>query len=201
MPPLLRDLLRPRRRTLAAILAAMLVQMVMSIAAPWPLKIVIDKVIGTHRQFHWIDMILRTLGANNKMAIALAAGIATIVIALVAGAAMYIGNYFTETLSQSIGNDLRVRLYQQLQQLSLAYYDTTRLGTILSTLTTDFTTIELRVGVDPQHRHEYRDGGRDDHCDLVVPVGFRVDCAGVYPAVGHLYVAHQQSRPARQPHP
>jgi ABC-type multidrug transport system fused ATPase/permease subunit len=142
MPPLLRDLLRPRRRTLAAIAAAMLVQMVMSIAAPWPLKIIIDKVIGTHRQFHWIDSILRALGADNKMRIAEAAGIATVLIAVVAGAAMYVGSYFTETLSQSIGNDLRVRLYQQLQQLSLAYYDTTRLGTILSTLTTDVQTIQ-----------------------------------------------------------
>jgi subfamily B ATP-binding cassette protein MsbA len=142
MPPLLRDLLRPRRRALAAILAAMLVQMAMSIAAPWPLKIVIDKVIGTHRQFHWIDMILTSLGADNKMRIAFAAGIATVLIALVSGVAMYVGSYLTETLSQSIGNDLRVRLYQQLQQLSLAYYDTTRLGTILSTLTTDVQTIQ-----------------------------------------------------------
>jgi subfamily B ATP-binding cassette protein MsbA len=147
MPPLLRDLLRPRRRTLAAILAAMLVQMAMSIAAPWPLKIVIDKVIGTHRQFQWIDWILTTLGADDKMRIALAAGIATVLIALVTGAAMYVGSYFTETLSQSIGNDLRVRLYQQLQQLSLAYYDTTRLGTILSTLTTDVQTIQSFASV------------------------------------------------------
>jgi ABC-type multidrug transport system fused ATPase/permease subunit len=142
MPPLLRDLLRPRRRTLAAILAAMLVQMAMSIAVPWPLKIIIDKVIGTHRQFHWIDWVLTTLGADNKMRIAEAAGIATVLIAVVSGAAMYVASYFTETLSQSIGNDLRVRLYQQLQQLSLAYYDTTRLGTILSTLTTDVQTIQ-----------------------------------------------------------
>ncbi len=142
MSPLLRDLLRPRRRTLAAILAAILVQMAMSIAAPWPLKIIIDKVIGTHRQFNWIDSILRALGADNKMRIAEAAGIATVLIAVVAGVAMYVASYFTETLSQSIGNDLRLRLYQQLQQLSLAYYDTTRLGTILSTLTTDVQTIQ-----------------------------------------------------------
>ena len=39
MPPLLRELLRPHRRTLAIILAATLVQMLMSLAAPWPLKV------------------------------------------------------------------------------------------------------------------------------------------------------------------
>ncbi|MBV8965943.1 MAG: ABC transporter ATP-binding protein [Mycobacteriaceae bacterium] len=140
MPPLLRDLLRPHRGTLAVIFAAMLVQMAMSLAAPWPLKIVIDSVVGTHRQFHWIQTILTALG--SKPNIAAAAGIATVLIAVGAGAAMYIASNFTESLSQSIGNDLRLRLYQQLQRLSLAYYDTNRVGTILSTLTSDVQTIQ-----------------------------------------------------------
>jgi ABC-type multidrug transport system fused ATPase/permease subunit len=142
MPPLLRDLLRPRRRTLAVILAAMLVQMAMSLAAPWPLKIVIDLVIGTHRQPQWINWLLATVGADNKVRIAEAAGIVTVLIAVTTGAAMYVASYFTESLSQGIGNDLRVRLYHQLQRLSLAYYDTNRLGTILSTLTSDVQTIQ-----------------------------------------------------------
>ena len=66
----------------------------------------------------------------------------TVMIAIVTGAASYFASYVTESLSQSIGNDLRVRLYNQLQQLSLAYYDTTRVGTILSTLTSDVQTIQ-----------------------------------------------------------
>lgn len=49
---------------------------------------------------------------------------------------------FEEKLGQSIGNDLRVRLYHHLQQLSLAFYDHSRVGTILSTLTTDVQTIQ-----------------------------------------------------------
>ena len=143
MPPLLLQLLRPRRRALAVILAAMLVQTVMSLAAPWPLKIVIDTVIGNQRQPEWINWLLTMLGgAAHKGHIAVAAGIATVLIAVVTGAAMYAVSYFTESLSQSIGNDLRVRLYSHLQQLSLAYYDTTRVGTILSTLTSDVQTIQ-----------------------------------------------------------
>jgi ABC-type multidrug transport system fused ATPase/permease subunit len=140
MPPLLRELLRPRRGTLAIILAAMLVQMAMSLAAPWPLKIVIDNVIGTHRQFHWINFLIGMMGSKTRLAEF--AGIVTVLIAVTAGAAMYVASLFTESLSQSIGNDLRVRLYQQLQQLSLAYYDTNRVGTILSTLTSDVQTIQ-----------------------------------------------------------
>jgi len=143
VPPLLLQLLRPRRRALAVILAAMLVQTVMSLAAPWPLKIVIDTVIGNQRQPEWINWLLTMLGgAAHKGHIAVAAAIATVLIAVVTGAAMYAVSYFTESLSQSIGNDLRVRLYSHLQQLSLAYYDTTRVGTILSTLTSDVQTIQ-----------------------------------------------------------
>jgi ABC-type multidrug transport system fused ATPase/permease subunit len=140
MPPLLRELLRPRRGTLAIILATMLIQTAMSVAAPWPLKIVIDSVVGSHRQFAWIQHLLALLG--SKANVAAAAGVATVLIAVVMGAAMFVTNYFTESLSQSIGDDLRLRLYQQLQRLSMAYYDNTRLGTILSTLTGDVQTIQ-----------------------------------------------------------
>jgi ABC-type multidrug transport system fused ATPase/permease subunit len=142
VPPLLRELLRPRRRTLFVILAAMLVQTAMSLAAPWPLKIIIDDVAGNHRPPQWIDWLLPILGGASKAHIAAAAAIVTVLITVVAGAGMYVASYVTETLSQSIGNDLRVRLYHHLQQLSLAYYDTHRVGAILSTLTGDVQTIQ-----------------------------------------------------------
>jgi ABC-type multidrug transport system fused ATPase/permease subunit len=65
-----------------------------------------------------------------------------VVIAAVTGAALYAVSYFTESLNQSIGYELRVRLYCHLQELSMAYYDTTRVGTVLSTLTSDVQTIQ-----------------------------------------------------------
>jgi ABC-type multidrug transport system fused ATPase/permease subunit len=86
--------------------------------------------------------LLPFLGGTGKVQIAAAAGILTVLIAVVAGAAMYVGSYLTERLGQSIGNDLRVRLYHHLQELSLAYYDTNRVGAILNTLTGDVQTIQ-----------------------------------------------------------
>src|SRR6201988_4153854 len=142
VPPLLRDLLRPYRRTLAIILAATLVSMVMSLAAPWPLKVILDNVVASHPPPTWIAWLFPMVGGTTKAHIAAAAGIATVAIAVVSGAAFYVASYSTEKLGQSIGNDLRVRLYPHLQELSLAYYDTTRVGTILSTLTTDVQTIQ-----------------------------------------------------------
>jgi ABC-type multidrug transport system fused ATPase/permease subunit len=124
------------------IVAAMLVETVMSLAAPWPLKAIIDNVAGSHPPPKWIDWLLPMLGGDSKVHIAEAAGIVTVLIAVVTGAAMYAASYFTERMGQRIGSDLRVRLYHHLQELSPAYYDTTRVGTILSTLTGDVETIQ-----------------------------------------------------------
>ena len=76
VPSLLFALLRPRRRALAVILAGMLVQTAMSLAVPWPLKIVIDTVVGNQRQPEWINSVLTMLGGTaHKSQIAVAAGI------------------------------------------------------------------------------------------------------------------------------
>jgi ABC-type multidrug transport system fused ATPase/permease subunit len=147
VPPLLRELLRPRRRSIAIILTATVLQMVMSLAAPWPLKVILDNVVGNHRPPKWIVWLLPMLGGASKAHIAAAAGIVTVIIAAVTGVALYVGSYFTESLSQCVGNDLRVRLYHHLQQLSLSYYDEHRVGAILSTLTGDVQTIQSFASV------------------------------------------------------
>src|SRR6478672_2079861 len=119
MRPLIRDLLRPHRRTLLVILAAMLVETVMSLTAPWPLKAIIDNVAGNHRAPKWIDWLLPMLGGERLVHIAEAAGVGTVLLAVVTGASMYVATDFTESMGQRIGSDLRVRLYHHLQELSL----------------------------------------------------------------------------------
>jgi ABC-type multidrug transport system fused ATPase/permease subunit len=139
---LLGELLRPRRRTVAIILAAMLVQMATNLAAPWPLKVVLDSVVGNHPAPQWIRWLLPVLGGASKLHIAAAAGIVTVLIAVVTAAAMYVTSYLTESVGQGIGNDLRVRLFHHLQRLSMSYYDSHRIGAVLSTLTTDVQSIQ-----------------------------------------------------------
>nr|WP_238391544.1 MULTISPECIES: ABC transporter ATP-binding protein [unclassified Mycolicibacterium] len=130
------------RRLIVVVLGATLVSMLMSLALPWPLKVVLDNVVAGYPPPAWIAWLVPMMGGHEKAHIAAAAGVATVVIALVSGAAFYVASYTTERLGQCIGNDLRVRLYHHLQELSLAYYDTNRVGTILSTLTTDVQTIQ-----------------------------------------------------------
>jgi len=140
---LISSLLRPYRASLAAILAAMLVQMAMSVAAPWPLKVVLDNVVGTHHLPARVAAILQPfLSEGNKMSIAVAAAVATVVIAVLGAAASYVGNYYTTSVGQWVANDLRLRMYQHLQQLSLRYYSEHESGALLSTITADVQTIQ-----------------------------------------------------------
>ena len=54
MTRLVRELLRPYRGWLTVIFIAMIVETAMSLAGPWPLKIVLDSVIGHHPMPHWV---------------------------------------------------------------------------------------------------------------------------------------------------
>jgi ABC-type multidrug transport system fused ATPase/permease subunit len=150
MVRLMRDLLRPYRRVLVLILAMMLVQTAMTLAAPWPLKIVIDNVAIHPKSLpqwmaHWLLPIVGGESSNLttlRLRIALLAGIITLVIAVVSGVASYVANYFTESVGQWVANDLRMRTYHHLHRLSLGYYDSHQVGSILSTITDDVETIQ-----------------------------------------------------------
>ena len=143
MLSLIQSLIRPYRGTLLIILIAMLVQTAMSVAGPWPLKIILDNVVGTHKLSPEMTHLLGPLlHGEGKMKIAEAAAIAAVVIALIGATMSYIANYLTTSVGQWVANDLRIKTYHHLQQLSLQYYDTHETGTLLSTVTADVQTIQ-----------------------------------------------------------
>jgi len=137
------DLIRPYRGTLILIFAAMLMETLMSLANPWPLKIILDNVVGDHKMAPWLHRILGpTLESGSRLNVALVAAILYVVIAALGALASYVDNYSTESVGQWVARDLRMRMYNHLQRLSLGYYNTHQTGTILSTLTTDIQTIQ-----------------------------------------------------------
>jgi len=143
MLTLIRQLVRPYRGTLLIILVAMMVETAMSLAAPWPLKIIIDNVAGSHHLPEWLRQIVGpVLNVENKMHVALLAALATILIAAIDAVASYVDNYFTESAGQYVAHDLRMRVFHHLQRLSLGYYSTHSTGNLLSTITTDIQTIQ-----------------------------------------------------------
>ena len=64
--------------------------MAMTLAVPWPLKSILDNVVGNHPAPLWISWLLPVLGGNTKVNIAEAAALLTVLIAAVTGAAMYL---------------------------------------------------------------------------------------------------------------
>jgi subfamily B ATP-binding cassette protein MsbA len=143
MSRLVIDLLRPYRAWLAIVFAAMLVEIAMGLAVPWPLKLVIDNALNDHHLPHWLDWAHQYAGfGRHTLGVALFAGVATLVIAIVGAVASYIDNYFTTSAGQWVANDLRLRIYEHLHRLSLRYYDHAKVGTLVSTITSDVATIQ-----------------------------------------------------------
>jgi ABC-type multidrug transport system fused ATPase/permease subunit len=142
------SLIRPYRGTLVGIFLAMLVETVMSLATPWPLKIILDNVVGDHKMTPWLHRLIGSMvdeglrSHESRLHVAGLAAMAFVVISLLGAVASYIDNYYTESVGQWVAHDLRMKMYGHLQRLSLGYYNTHATGTILSTITADIQTIE-----------------------------------------------------------
>ena len=142
MTRLVFDLIRPYRWWLIIVFIAMLFETAMSIAAPWPLKIILDNVVGEHKLPEYLLWLRDFSFGEHTMGLAMVAAIGVVLIAVIGAAADYIDNYYTESVAQYVANDLRHRLYHHLQRLALKYYDTHQIGSMLSTITSDVTTIQ-----------------------------------------------------------
>jgi len=133
---------RPYKKWVVIILFAMIIETVMSIATPWPLKIIIDNVVGHHKLPQWLNWMDFIFSGENKIQMAAFAAIGFVVITAIGSLAGYIENYYNEDVSQHVANDLRRKMYHHLQRLSLSYYDTHQTGKLLSTITADVSTIQ-----------------------------------------------------------
>jgi subfamily B ATP-binding cassette protein MsbA len=135
-------LLRPYRGWVAIVLVATLVETAMSLAAPWPLKIILDNVLGGHKLPHLFHHVTKWMPGHSVARIAALAAAVSVIIAGLGALASYVNNYYTESVGQWVANDLRLYVYDHLEHLSISYYDTHRTSTLLSTLIDDIDTIQ-----------------------------------------------------------
>lgn len=98
---------------------------------PWPLKIVIDSVLGDNPS-PWN---LHELFSKQGLLVAACAGL--IVIYLVLGGITLLNNYTTIKIGQRMVNDLRRDLYSHLQRLSLAFHSRRQVGDLMYRVTAD----------------------------------------------------------------
>src|SRR5262249_52431742 len=95
---LVAELLVPYCKGLVIVFAAMLVEASMSLAAPWPLKIIIDDVVGVHHSRSRISWMASFAHHHDKMQLAALAALSTVAISALAALASYINNYYTESI-------------------------------------------------------------------------------------------------------
>ncbi len=70
MASLIRELVRPYRGWLIVILLAMLVETAMSLAGPWPLKVILDNAVGSRPTPEWLARLLCPALLGNRVALA-----------------------------------------------------------------------------------------------------------------------------------
>jgi len=142
MARLVLGLARPYRWWLSIVLVAMLVETLAGLAAPWPLKIVIDNAIGGRAAPRWLASLVGPGPVGDPRAVAAFAALGLVLIAGIGGVASYIDNYYTESVGQWVANDLRMRVYDHIEHLSFTYFDTHQTGLLLSTIIDDVSIVQ-----------------------------------------------------------
>ena len=116
----------------------MLVEGGAGLLQPWPLKIVLDHVIGAKAPPAWLPGWLTDEPAH----LIGAAALAVIAIALVGAICSYVQRHLSTSVGTHVGYDLRRLLYHHVQRLSLSFYERQRTGDMVLRLTSDVDAIE-----------------------------------------------------------
>src|ERR1700688_3638237 len=87
------SMVSPYKKWHLIIFLAMLVETTMSLATPWPLKIIIDNVIGHHKLPHFLAWMDTVFPAENRIQFAAVAAISMIMMAAIGSLASYLDNY------------------------------------------------------------------------------------------------------------
>src|SRR5436309_2242681 len=129
-----RRFLIPYRLRLAGALVALVLSVAADLAQPWPLKLVIDSVLGNHPLPASFPGWLREGSADARIA---SFCLALLAIAALGGVVTYLGTYWAQTTGQRMVFDIREAVHAHLHRLSLAYHHSQRPGDLASRLTSD----------------------------------------------------------------
>jgi ATP-binding cassette subfamily B protein/subfamily B ATP-binding cassette protein MsbA len=123
--------LRPYRVQFLIALAQVFLISGCELLKPWPLKIIIDHVLGD-KPLPW-----KATDGYPPQTILIFACLGMIVIYLLLGGLTLLNNYTTIKIGQMMVNDLRRDIYSHLQRLSLAFHSRRQVGDLLYRVTAD----------------------------------------------------------------
>ncbi len=139
------ELLKPHQAQLWLGLVAITGESVADVLGPWPLKIVLDNVIGHKASHGWLFHFIGRTTGTAPMRVLLFACVAVLLIALLDAICTYGEKWVTTTVGQWVTHDLRRKLYAQVQRLSLAYHDHSKTGDLISRVTSDIDSIQTFI--------------------------------------------------------
>ena len=115
--------------TLMAVVMSTLVTLV-SLLAPWPMKFLIDSVLGNEPL---PASIAGRLGGieENRVTLLLLVVVAQLLLTVVVNGLSVVSNYATTRLDLGMTLDFRSALFQRAQRLSLAFHDSRRAGKLM----------------------------------------------------------------------
>src|SRR5262245_8589954 len=135
-------LLRPHWKALAIALLAVLGESLTDVLEPWPIKIVVDNLLGSQKLPKWLSGMVWELFGQDKLAVLNFAVAAVAAIAVAGALSSYLEKYLTTSIGQWVMHDLRRTLYNHIQWLSLAEHDKARTGDLITRVTSDIEAIQ-----------------------------------------------------------
>ena len=122
--------LLPYRQLAFVSVALILLITLVTLLTPWPIKIVIDNVLGDQPLPPWLASAVAWLGAG-PYTLLIASAAAGFFIVLTSNVLTVVQNYVNTKLQESIVLDFRSQLFQHAQRLSFAYHDQRRTGRVI----------------------------------------------------------------------
>ncbi|MGH7804503.1 MAG: ABC transporter ATP-binding protein, partial [Candidatus Binatia bacterium] len=121
----------PYRATFALALLGVLAIAALELLKPWPLKVVVDSVLGEGAPP------LGVFAERSKPFLLAVSCVALVAIYAALALLVYLNNRVTISIGQRMVSDLQSDLYQHLQRLSLAFHANRQVGDLLYRLTAD----------------------------------------------------------------
>jgi ATP-binding cassette, subfamily B, bacterial len=115
----------PYRRRVALLSVLLLLEIALGALQPWPLKIVIDYVLGGHPFPSYLTGWLTWATRNSQIVLLVAVVVAGVVLQILNQVVSAYGTQVQVDAGQRMVYDLRYRLFQHLQALGLHHHITT----------------------------------------------------------------------------
>jgi ATP-binding cassette, subfamily B, bacterial len=125
---------RPYRRALGLGAALSVLAVVVGLAKPWPLQLVVDRVLAPPGGESGLDVLGRHLSAETVLALATAT---VVLVVAISSAGDYWATRLMSGTGERIGNDIREALFSHLQRLSLRFHREHPVGDLSARLTSD----------------------------------------------------------------